>query len=355
MAAWYNLLKEETVPQSTVDIVIPMYNESAAIPALLERLAQVFHPAALRAEQLDAVHFIFVDDGSVDDTPLQIQRAILNGLPATLLRLSRNFGHQNAVSAGIAQSTGSATVVMDADLQDPPEEILKMVRLWRQGNDVVYGVRRKRKESLFKRTAYSTYYRLLSFLSEIDIPRDSGDFGLMDARVVRELMRLPEKLRFPRGLRAWVGFRQIGHEYERDARCAGDSKYPFNELYKLATDGIVSLSARPLKLVQLCAFLMAGFFLICLAASLLWAFKAAPERGLGLWFLGSYTLSALSGFFTLSSLFVISGYLGRMFFEIKARPSFIVMEHIDAQSLALSERTPRRSSLEHNDRVPLAN
>ncbi len=342
---------------SRLDVVIPIYNESAVIPELIARLQSVFKAEALAAEHLSEVRFIFVDDGSSDDSAVQIHRAINQGFPATLLRLSRNFGHQNAVSAGIAHSDADATAVMDADLQDPPEILLAMVRAWRQGADVVYGVRRQRKENLFKRTAYWAYYRMLHSLSEIDVPRDSGDFGLMDARVVKQLTGLPEKLRFSRGLRAWIGFKQVPVEYERAARCAGESKYPFKELYKLATDGIVSLSTRPLKIVQFCAFAMAGFFLLCLGASLFWALRGTPNKGPEMWFLVSYTLSALSGFFTLTSLFVISGYLGRMFFEVKARPTYIVMEQVDVQTLGLSERPAQRRHLEHHHhhRVPLNN
>jgi glycosyltransferase involved in cell wall biosynthesis len=338
---------------TTLDVVVPMYNESEMVETLLNRLRSVFRPQALADQNIDRVQFIFVDDGSKDDTAAQLQTAITKGFPGILLRLSRNFGHQNAISAGLSKSKASVTAIMDADLQDPPETILAMVALWRQGNDVVYGVRRKRKEGIAKRSAYSLYYRLLRFFSEVDVPRDSGDFGLMDRRVVQELMQLPEKLRFPRGLRAWVGFRQIGLEYEREARTAGESKYLFGDLYKLATDGIVSLSARPLKLVQFCAFIMAGFLFLSVGATFAWAIQAKSHNPMELWFLISYTLSALTGFFTLLSLFVISGYMGRMFFEIKARPSYIIMEQIDAETLALSSEHGIRSTNEYMHRIPL--
>jgi polyisoprenyl-phosphate glycosyltransferase len=336
----------------SLDIVIPLYNESEVLPSLLSRLKQTFAPEALQRNGLKSVRYVFVDDGSRDDSAAQILQAFSSGLPGVLLRLSRNFGHQNAVTAGLSASSADVTAVMDADLQDPPEAILGMLGPWRQGNDVVYGVRRKRKEGFIKRACYWCYYRLLSSLSEIEVPKDSGDFGLMDARVVKELMQLPEKLRFPRGLRAWVGFRQAAYVYDRDARFAGTSKYPFKDLYKLATDGIVSLSAKPLKLVQLCTFIFAIFFFLCLAATLWWALQARQD-GVEMWFLVSFTLSALSGFFTLFSLFIICGYLGRMFFEIKGRPSFIVMETIDGFSLP---KTKSVIEWEHygNDRIPFA-
>lgn len=330
----------------SLDLVIPIYNESETLSLLFDRLRHVFRSENRAAHGVGDVRFLFIDDGSTDTSARQIRDEISRGLPATLLRFSRNFGHQAAVAAGLDRCTAQVTAVIDADLQDPPEVVLQMLGEWRKGFDVVYGVRRKRKEPLFKRCCYWVYYRLLHALSEVEVPMDSGDFCLMDRKVVQTLCGLPEKLRFARGLRAWVGFRQAGLEYERDARAAGESKYPFKDLYRLATDGIVSLSLRPLKLVQLCAFLFAIFFFLCLAATL-WSLTRMNSQGPEIWFLISYTMSSLSAFFVLFSLFIICGYIGRMFFEIKGRPSFIVMEEIDAASLSLDKnKTAVRPLLE---------
>src|SRR4029077_11014093 len=174
--------------------------------------------------------------------------------------LSRNFGHQPAVSAGLMHSDGDATIIIDADLQDPPEVILQMIDRWLQGFDVVYGIRRRRKESRWKRASYSIFYRILQKVAEIDAPLDAGDFSLIDKRVLDQINRLPEKNRFFRGLRAWVGFTQIGVEYERAPRAAGVTKYPFFRLLKLAADGIFNFSAVPLTVV-----LCAGIFMSLLS------------------------------------------------------------------------------------------
>jgi polyisoprenyl-phosphate glycosyltransferase len=317
---------------ATLSVVIPVFNESEVLPLLFERLKRCFEPASVKQLGLSTVQFIFVDDGSRDDSAAKVKTFIDNGANATLIRLSRNFGHQNAVTAGLKYSDSDITAIIDADLQDPPEVILGMVRKWREGFDVVYAQRRKRKENWFKVGCYWAFYRLLSLLSEIEIAMDSGDFCLMDRKVVQTICSLPEKLRFPRGLRSWVGFRQVGFPYERDSRHAGESKYSFKALFKLATDGIASSSIRPLQIIQVGTFLFAGLLITLVSFCGLAYFM--PDRFLiPPWFLIGFTLTASVGFATLFSLYIIAGYIGRMYLEIKQRPSFIVMEEIGVNTV----------------------
>ena len=290
----------------------------------------------MKSNRIDSIHYLFIDDGSKDSSAEIIQHKIKQNLPATLYRFTRNFGHQNAVSAGLDKSTSDVVSVIDADLQDPPEVIFKMVKKWRDGFDVVYGERRKRKENLFKRFSYWAFYRLLSYLSEIDIPLDSGDFSLMDRRVVEVMCSLPEKIRYPRVIRAWVGFSQIGIPYERDARIAGMPKYSFSNYYKLATDGVASASVRPLRLSQLIIIIYL-LMMIVLSAIIfikyLEYFSIEPNirtlsDEIALWFLFCFALISLGGFVQASLFYILSAYVGRGYLENKARPSYIIMEII---------------------------
>jgi glycosyltransferase involved in cell wall biosynthesis len=195
---------------TSLDIVIPVYNEEDVLPLLFKELDLTFNAEALEKHGLETPHYIFVDDGSKDQSKRIIREAIDGGLNASLLSLTRNFGHQSAVTAGLSLSRAQITALIDSDLQDPPQVILEMVDKWRQGYEVIYGVRRQRKEGKIKVFCYWFFYRILSFLSEVDIAKDSGDFCLIDQKVVSTMNKLPEKLRFPRGLRAWVGYKQWG-------------------------------------------------------------------------------------------------------------------------------------------------
>ena len=211
----------ETMPNNPrkqepeIGLVIPCYNEEAVVPALVERLEKI------QSEWTHPVWILFVDDGSRDRTPELLTEASRRNARMAYLRLSRNFGHQTAVTAGLMHARGDAVVVLDADLQDPPEIVPQMLARWREGYDVVYGVRENRKESALLRGAYALFYRILKRIANVDIPLDAGDFSLMDRRVVDRINELPEHNRFIRGLRGWVGFRQIGLPYSRDARQAG--------------------------------------------------------------------------------------------------------------------------------------
>ncbi|MDF1667516.1 MAG: glycosyltransferase family 2 protein, partial [Planctomycetota bacterium] len=223
-----------------ISVVIPLLDEQETIPVMYERLSKSAESWGMDYE------IIVVDDGSTDAS-FALLSAIRERDPHwKLLSFARNFGHQTAISAGIHYSRGDAVVLIDGDLQDPPEVIIEFIKRWRDGNQVVYAVRRKRKENVFKRAAYWSYYRLLRLISSIEVPLDSGDFCLMDRRVVDVLKQMPERTRFVRGLRSWVGFRQVGVEYERQGRHAGEVKYTFRKLVQLAFVGILSFSSRPL-------------------------------------------------------------------------------------------------------------
>ncbi|MCC7015874.1 MAG: glycosyltransferase family 2 protein [Rhodospirillales bacterium] len=306
-------------------VVVPCFNEQEAIEQTHAQLA-----AALAADPLLDWRILYVDDGSRDGTPAILRRLARGNPRIGLIRLSRNFGHQTAVTAGLEHAEGDAVGVIDADLQDPPEALLDLLKEWRAGYDVVYGVRAHRKEGVFKRAAYAAFYRLLQRLADIDIPLDSGDFCVMDRRVVDALNRLPERNRFVRGLRAWLGFSQKGVRYERRARVAGEPKYTLLKLTRLALDGIVNFSVKPLAHIMVLGF----------ATSLLSLIGFIFHFSLRIFefeFLG-HTASETPGFTTiilaiflfsgvqLVSIGIIGEYLGRIYEEIKGRPKYVIEE-----------------------------
>lgn len=310
----------------SMDVVVPVFDEEEVVPALAERLRKVFAPDACAANRLRAVRILFVDDGSRDGTVAAI-RANMGDLPATIIRFSRNFGHQAAVTAGLEAAGADVVAVMDGDLQDPPEVLIDMLAAWRQGYDVAYGVRKRREGSRLKRFGYWLFYRIYHALSPVDVPVDSGDFCLMSRRVVEELRRMPETQRFTRGLRSWVGFLQTGVEYERPERTLGQSKYTFRRLYELATDGIAALSIRPLQLAQLIAlgYLVVTFFLL---AAIVASLARGSVRDVGLAVVVAVNL--LSNAVILVCLHILGAYVGRAYFEVKGRPNHIVRDVIDA-------------------------
>lgn len=315
-----------------LDIVIPVYNEAEVLHLLFEHLDRTFSPGALAGRQLSRVRYVLVDDGSTDETARIITERIAQGTPALLLRLSRNFGHASAISAGLDHSDADLVALLDADLQDPPGVVLEMVDRAREGYDIVFGQRRKRKEGVLKRLGYWSFYRVIAALSEVRIPLDSGDFCLMNRRVVLAMRDLPERLRYPRVLRAWVGFRQAGVEYQRPRRQAGTSKYNLGRLYRLATDGIASASIRPLKIAQVLSFLFGGmaaglalFFVLILAG---WVEVTVSHP-----ILLASLLTATSNALIMLVLYVLSAYIGRMYLEVKGRPPYIVMERVERHSV----------------------
>lgn len=304
----------------TLDVVIPFWNEEAVVPALLAHLGEAFSTPRLDEHGIRSVRYVFVDDGSQDGSAPPLARAIEDGLPAILCRLSRNFGHQNAVCAGLDLAQADLVAVMDADLQDPPELILLMADRWRDGYEVVYAQRRRRKENPLKRAGYWAFYRLVAFMADLEIPLDSGDFCLMDQRVVKALRALPETLRFPRGLRAWVGFRQCALAYDRPERHAGRTKYTWRRLYALATDGVASSSIRPLQLAQV----FSVSYLILLMAGL--AMFLRPSADLPPLVLGGYLLILTGNFVQALCVYILGAYVGRTYLEVKRRPTYVVRE-----------------------------
>lgn len=308
-----------------ISIVIPIYNEEQVIPQLYNRLL------AAAPSWNDSYEIILVDDGSTDNSLEIMKLYAFKNKDFKIVQLSRNFGHQAAISAGIKVAKGDAVVVMDGDLQDPPEELPRFLEKWKEGNDVVYAIRTRRKEGFFKRTAYYVFYRILGWMSEIDIPLDSGDFCVMDKRVVKALnYEFPENIRFVRGLRAFAGFKQVGVKYERDKRAAGDVKYTFSKLVQLALDGLFGFSTFPLRLstylgvlISIPSFCVGIFFIfhrILDFKVLGYSPSDTPglaTLGVGMFFLGGIVLIILG---------ILGEYLGRIYVEVKRRPFYIINE-----------------------------
>jgi dolichol-phosphate mannosyltransferase len=308
-----------------LDLVVPVYDEEDVLPLFLQRLDDVFTPEALRSHGIERIRFRIVDDGSRDRSAQIVGARIASDERFVLYRLSRNFGHQGALTAGLDHADGDAVAVLDADLQDPPELVLEMLKRWREGFDVVYAQRRRRRESPLKRASYWAFYRLVSYLSELEVPVDSGDFCLIDRRVVEAMRALPERLRFPRILRAWVGFRQIGVAYDRPERQAGRSKYSLSRLYQLATDGIASSSIRLLRLAQLFSFTFAALTIVLLVV-LVGMLRSHAEDRLLVLFLLSYVLVATGNFVVTACLYILGAYVGRTYLEAKGRPPYLLLE-----------------------------
>lgn len=307
---------ERTVASPVVSIVVPAFNEADNLDSLWGRVRPVL-------DQVGAGEMIVVDDGSSDGTWEEVMRLAASDRRVRGVRLTRNFGHQAALSAGMEHARGEAVCFMDADLQDPPELLLDLVAQWRSGHEVVYAVRRSRQESLVKRTAYRSFYRLYRRLADIDVPLDSGDFALVDRRIVNELLALPEHNRFLRGLRTWVGYRQLGLPYDREARNAGRPKYTFRKLLRLALDGLLSFSAAPLRLASLLGILVAvaGGLYIGFAVTALLFFGGVPKGWTSI-----VAIFLTVGGMQLIVIGVLGEYVARIYDETKARPNFLVAE-----------------------------
>lgn len=304
----------------TLSLVVPMYNEEETVPTFYRRAVAALEQTGVPFE------LVFVDDGSTDGTFEKLRALAAVDSRVKIIRFSRNFGHQTAVTAGLHYSTGAAVAVIDGDLQDPPEFVPRLFDKWREGYEVVYAVRRSRKENILKRAAYRLFYRLLRRLSYVDIPLDSGDFAIMDRRVVDELNAMPERNRFVRGIRAWVGFRQTGLEYDREPRFAGQSKYPLRKLIKLAYDGLVSYSFVPLRLVTHLGFLISGVAFAIIVYLLALRFVYGERLVMG-WTSTVVVILFLGGI-QLLSLGILGEYVGRIFDEVKRRPLYVVRETV---------------------------
>jgi polyisoprenyl-phosphate glycosyltransferase len=303
-----------------LSVIVPCFNEQEVIEVTHERLSAAVHAITPDYE------IIYVDDGSRDRTAELLHTIQQSSPRVRFLRLSRNFGHQIAVTAGIEYAKGKAVVLIDADLQDPPEVIAEMVAKWREGYHVVYGQRAERSgETHFKLWTARAFYRLINRLSEVPIPLDTGDFRLMDRSVVDALNRMQEKHRLLRAMTSWVGFKQVALPYARAERFAGESKYPLRKMLTLALDGIVSFSAVPLKLVTMVGLAFSALSvlgIIYAIAQRLWTDNWVP--GWTILFIAVMLIGGLQFIF----LGVMGEYVGRIYSEAKGRPLFLVMEEL---------------------------
>jgi len=305
-----------------ISIIVPMYFEEAVVEECYKRLTNVALSANLNYE------IIFINDGSTDKTPELLESIAIKNQNVKVINFSKNFGHQIAVSAGIDKAQGDAVIIIDADLQDPPELIPKMIDLWEKGYEVVYGKRKKRDgESFFKRFTAKAFYRVLNNMSDVPIPMDTGDFRLLDKKVVEVLRRMPEQNRFLRGMSSWAGFRQIELEYERKERFAGKTKYPLKKMLKLASDGILSFSSKPIKLVELAGLITLSIGFI--AAIYLLSGSILGIRGIELRWVSLFTAIAFIGGIQIFSIGVIGEYVTRIYDESKGRPLYIIDREIN--------------------------
>lgn len=298
-----------------ISVVIPIFNEEENIPILYQRLVKV-----LKDYEPD-FELIFVDDGSLDNSPYLIYELAANDPRVIVIQLARNFGHQIAISAGLDFSRGNGVIIMDADLQDPPEVLPEFIEKWRQGHDIVYAIRTNRKEGWFKRRAYTFFYRILQRIANIQIPLDAGDFCIMDRKVVEILTNMPERNRFMRGIRSWIGLDQVGLAYDRDSRYAGQSKFTLSRLIYLALDGLVSFSFLPLRAISILGFII-SFISIILAISytLQKITSGLNPPGFATTIVAIFFLAGIQ----LITLGVIGEYVGRIFEEVKHRPLYVV-------------------------------
>ncbi len=312
-------------PLRDLSIVVPAYNEEVNLPVLRREVAAVLEAAGLTFE------FVFVDDGSRDSTAEVIRQLARESDNVRGVLLSRNFGHQPAVSIGLQYAHARAIAVMDADLQDRPVDLLTLYEKWKEGVDVAYAVRASRKENFFKRLAYRAFYRLLAYMARIPIPLDSGDFCVMDARFVAKLNDLPERLRFVRGLRAWLGGKQVAVAVPRDPRRAGEPQYTFWKLVRLAVDGLISFSDAPLRLASFLGFTISTFAFAGTIVVMAWKILGLLPTGASV---ATITLSVLFlGGVQLVTVGVLGEYIGRIFDEVKRRPIAVVQEVVESEQL----------------------
>lgn len=307
-----------------VSVAVPLFNEEDGVTELLWRVGAVLDGLPGGPHEI-----VLVDDGSTDRTPALLEEAAARDGRLLVVALSRNFGHQAALSAALDYVTGDVTVLMDGDLQDPPEMIPEFLARHAEGYDVVYARRTQRKEAWWLRASYFLFYRMMRWLSNVEVPVDAGDFGLLSRRVVDELRRAPERQRFLRGLRSWVGFRQIGIPVERPERSTGESKYSLRRLLGLAFDGVFAFSIVPIRAAALlgavAVTLSGAYALYALIAKL--ALHRSPQGFTSLILVLTF-LSGVNLFF----LGVVGEYVGRVYEEVKRRPLYVVSRVIGKTS-----------------------
>jgi len=308
----------------TYSIIAPIYNEFENIPALWKRVSQVMDSTGEDWE------LILVDDGSSDGSTERIRELAAGDPRVRPIIFARNFGHQIAVTAGLDYSRGKAIVVIDADLQDPPEVILELAEKWKEGYEVVYAVRSEREgESWFKLFTASMFYRLIYRITDVKIPLDTGDFRLIDRKVVDVMNSMRERHRFLRGMSSWIGFKQVGVGYKRAARVAGVTKYPFKKMVRLALNAITGFSYFPLQVATYFGFIAAGLAILAIPV-------VAVLRLVGSHFFEGQTTTLISVLFLggvqLISLGILGEYIGRIYDEVKGRPLYVVSEAPDSVS-----------------------
>ena len=308
----------------SISVAVPLHNEESVLPSLINRIGAVLNQTPGGPHEM-----LFVDDGSSDSTLKILEESAAEDPRIVVISLSRNFGHQAALSAALDHVSSDVTIILDGDLQDPPEMIPYLISKYLEGFDVVYAQRLRRKEALWLRICFFLFYRMMASLSDMNLPLDAGDFGLISRRVVDQLKAMPEHHRYLRGMRSWVGYRQIGIPVERAARLAGDSKYGVLKYLKLASDAIFSFSTVPIRAASLIG-------LLAVALSVLFAFYSVfskfvlhqnPRGFTALVFM----ITFLSGFL-LMFVGIIGEYVGRIYEEVKARPIYVIQKKVGSKS-----------------------
>ena len=311
-------------------VVIPAYNEELVVQETYKRLKAVMDSIN------EPYELVFVNDGSKDNTAAILRKLCEADPRVKLVDFSRNFGHQLASTAGMDYSSGETVVLIDADLQDPPELIPEMIKKWREGYEVIYGVRKKRiGETFFKKLTAKLFYRFMKSMTEVDMPLDTGDFRLIDRKVCDALKSANEKNRYIRGLISWLGFKQIGIEYVRDKRFAGETKYPLKKMLKFAFDGITSFSYKPLKLATYFGTFISGIsFLYLLVVLYQRLFTDSTVAG----WASTLAVSLFFNGIVLIILGIIGEYIGRIYDEVKGRPLYIVRETVNIDTDKIAKR-----------------
>jgi len=310
----------------SLSVIVPCFNEEEVINETYKRLKAVLKTLELKTE------IIFINDGSSDNTELLLNEFIRTDKNIKIISFSRNFGHQKAVTAGLNHCTSDMAVIIDADLQDPPEVIPDMIKTMIDSNaQVVYCVRKSRKgEGIFKKLSAKVFYRLLNFFSEVRLPVDTGDFRLIDKSIIREFNQMHEKGKYIRGLVSWIGFKQVPFYYEREARFAGETKYPFSKMLKLATTSLLYFSTKPLKLASALGFFSVAFSLILGIWSVLGKLMGYTHASSG--WTSLFVLIIFFGGVQLLTIGIVGSYIGNLFDEIKNRPEYIIDKKVNFES-----------------------